>query len=169
MWNGLFLHHSQFCHSLLKSLFRRPEKEIRSIPISLSPGFWGLETTWLFSLWEKCIIAVAFWQSARMTGNSPCLATVFQVCVGSVAACCSVSGPALFDHPSQGNWIVPQCQDATESNQPLFFPKPNSWTLVLQIKGDSGLDRALIDLPLPRALRAKWPSTCKSAEIWSFG
>lgn len=99
----------------------------------------------------------------------PCLATVFQVCVGSVAVCCSVSGPALFDHPSRGNWIVPQCQDATESNQPLFFPKPNSCTLVLQIKDDSGPDRALIDLPLPCVLRAKWPSTRKSAEIWSFG
>lgn len=106
--------------------------------------------TWLFHFGKSASLhALAFWQSARMPGNAPCLATVYQVCVGSVAVCCSVSGPALFDHPSRGNWIVPQSQDATESNQPLFFPKPNSWTLVLQIKDDSGPDRALIDLALP--------------------
>ncbi len=127
MWQRFFFATQSItlCQNVWESSFRGPEMKLDE-----SRSAFGVKTTHGFLSSGKS--ASLQWLSGRQLeclGTLPCLATVSQVCIGSVAACCSVSGPALFDHPSRGNWIVPQCQDATESNQPLFFPNltAGSW------------------------------------------
>lgn len=168
MWNGLFLHHYTVNFVTVFWKACSEEKEIRSIPVSLSPGFWGLRPHGFFHFhfFHHCIGFLAVSSNDWKPSLSRyCFSVLRWVCSSMLQ--CLRTGTLWPSITGKLNCSpMPRCHRV---NQPLFFPIPNSWTLVLQIKGDSWLDRALIDLPLPRALRAKWPSTCKSAEIWSFG
>lgn len=82
-----------------------------------------------------------------MPGIAPCLIVWFHAAVSRVWISLTIHYAEIELFP---NAKMPQSPISH-----YFFPKPNSWTAVLQIKGDSGLDEALIDLPLPCALRAK--------------
>ncbi len=127
MWQRFSLLHSQL---LYVRMFGKALLEVQKMKLDESrSAFWGQKTHGFLSSGKSASLQWLSGRQLECLGTLPCLATVSQVCIGSVAACCSVSGPALFDHPSRGNWIVPQCQDATESNQPFFFPNltAGSW------------------------------------------
>lgn len=73
-WRFFSLCDRVFCRYTVNyvRIFGKALLEVQKIKLDESwLAFWGQNSTWLSLIWEKCIIAVAFWQSAQMPGNAP--------------------------------------------------------------------------------------------------